>query len=92
MGTLLSKMRAGGARRNVTSFALPARQHFLAEGCPERFFVVGIEPENVKTGIGVSEPVRAALAPAAAAARRIIEEVLAGAPELERAGPDVVLP
>jgi len=60
--------------------------------CPERFFVVGIEPENVKTGIGVSEPVRAALAPAAAAARRIIEEVLAGAPELERAGPDVVLP
>ena len=50
--------------------------------CPERFFVVGIEPkpENVKTGIGVSEPVRAALRPAVAAARAIVEEVMAGVP------------
>lgn len=47
--------------------------------CPVRFFVVGIEPENVKTGIGVSEAVRAAVMPAVAAARGIVEEVLAGA-------------
>src|ERR1022692_4290593 len=47
---------------------------------PERFFVGGIEPEIVKTGIGVSEPVRAALRPAVAAARAIVEEVMAGVP------------
>jgi len=46
--------------------------------CPERFFVVGIEPEVVKTGIGVSEAVRAAVAPAVGEARGIVEAVLAG--------------
>jgi hydrogenase maturation protease len=48
--------------------------------CPERFFVVGIEPANVEPGIGVSEPVRAALRRALDAARGIVEEVLAGVP------------
>jgi hydrogenase maturation protease len=48
--------------------------------CPERFFVVGIEPANVNPGIGLSEPVRAALRPALSAARAIVEEVLAGVP------------
>jgi len=46
--------------------------------CPGQVFVVGIEPAQVKTGIGVSEPVRAALPAAAAAARGIVEEVMAG--------------
>jgi hydrogenase maturation protease len=57
---------------------LLAAARLLGE-CPERFFVVGIEPANVETGIGVSEAVRAALGPAVAAARGIVEEVMAGA-------------
>jgi len=44
--------------------------------CPERVFVVGIEPASIKSGIGVSEPARAALAPALASAREIVEDVL----------------
>jgi len=47
--------------------------------CPARVSVVGIEPARVRTGIGVSEPVRAALEPALDAARGIIVECLDGA-------------
>jgi hydrogenase maturation protease len=45
--------------------------------CPERVFVVGIEPAQVKTGIGLSEPVAAALPEALAAARELMAEMLA---------------
>lgn len=44
--------------------------------CPARIFVVGIEPARIRSGIGVSEPVRAALAPALATARGIVAEAL----------------
>jgi len=47
--------------------------------CPEQVFVVGIEPANLRSGIGLSEPVAAALPSALAAAREIISEVLVSA-------------
>jgi hydrogenase maturation protease len=48
----------------------------LLGDCPERVVIVGIEPLQLRTGIGLSEPVRRALAPARDAAVEAIEEIL----------------
>lgn len=63
----------------------------LTGDMPERVMVVGVEPEIVRTGIGLSAVVRGALADAIAAARREIVRMSAGsptAPVLAGAGAD----
>jgi len=45
---------------------------------PEQVSVVGVEPERLNTGIGLSGPVQAAVPEAAARARQLIAEAAAG--------------
>jgi len=52
----------------------------LVGDCPERVVIVGIEPLHVRTGVGLSGPVRQALTPALEAAVGTIEEVLGAGP------------
>ena len=51
-----------------------------------RTFVVGCQPADVGEGIGLSEPVRAAVDRAVAAVRRLAEAELAGRPAAAREG------
>jgi len=65
-----------GARRSTTAHEgnageLLAAAALLSE-LPDQVFVVGVEPLRLTTGIGLSEPVRAALSQAAARARQLI--------------------
>ncbi len=55
---------------------LLAAAHLLGE-LPERVFLIGIEPENVRTEFGLSEPVTAALPAALALACEIVERARA---------------
>jgi len=43
---------------------------------PERVFLVGVEPERLRTELGLSPSVRAALPPATVCARAVIEGIL----------------
>lgn len=52
----------------------------LTGDLPGRIMVVGVEPEIVRTGLGLSAVVRGALAEAIAAARREIVRMSAGSP------------
>ncbi|MHC4991006.1 MAG: hydrogenase maturation protease [Planctomycetota bacterium] len=51
----------------------------LIGDCPERIVVVGIEPQEVRTGIGLSPVVREAVPRALDTARRCLAELVEGA-------------
>jgi hydrogenase maturation protease len=77
-------------RRNEDVLALGYRSSTVHEGnagellaaarllgdLPPSLFLVGIEPQSLESGIGLSEPVRQALPAALEAVRRIVEEAL----------------
>ena len=65
-----------GTRRSTTAHEGNAGELLAAAAIlgelPERVFIVGVEPQRLSTGIGLSEPVQAAVPHAAARARRLI--------------------
>ena len=68
-----------GARAGVTAhegngLEVLALARLLGEA-PDQVFVVGVEPANIRTGIGLSAPVESALPGALAEVRRILAAV-----------------
>lgn len=75
------QVQALGARRSTTAHEgnageLLAAAAILSE-LPEQVFVVGAEPQRLSTGIGLSEPIQAAVPKAAARARQLIGDAKA---------------
>jgi hydrogenase maturation protease len=70
--------RSGGAHEGNAGELLAVAR--LVGDLPEVVEVVGIEPVEVRTGIGLSGPVRAALEPAAGLALQAAERLLASMP------------
>lgn len=67
-------LRAGTAHESNVSELLQISA--LLGECPKRIAIVGIEPARIATGMGVSEPVAAAMGQAVEAARREIKDML----------------
>lgn len=77
----LTQVQALGAHRATTvhegnAGELLAAATLLGE-LPEQVYVVGVEPENLSTGVGLSGPVQAAVPEAVAQAAHLIEAALA---------------
>ena len=66
------------ARRSTTAHEGNAGELLAAAALlgelPQQVFVVGVEPERLSTGLGLSEPVQAAVPQAAARAQQLIAE------------------
>jgi hydrogenase maturation protease len=77
----LPQVQALGAHRATTAHEGNAGELLAAAAIlgdlPEQVYVVGVEPERLTTGIGLSDPVQAAVPEAVAQARRLIETALA---------------
>ena len=69
-----------GARRSTTAHEGNAGELLAAAALlgdlPERVFVIGIEPECLRTSCGLSDPVRDAIPRAMEQARALIEQIL----------------
>ena len=72
----MSARRAGSAHEGNAMGLLAAAR--LTECCPARFAVVGIEPAQLHTEVGLSAPVEAAIPQAVECARRLLEDMIAG--------------
>lgn len=74
-------LTTGGARSTTAhegnAGELLAVAHLIGE-LPEQVFLVGVEPERLRTEIGLSSAVTAALPSATVRAREIVEEILTG--------------
>ena len=69
----LAAHRAGSAHEGNAGELLAAAA--LLGDLPERLVILGVEPQRIATGAGLSEPVQRALQPALARARALIEEL-----------------
>ena len=75
------ELRELGARRSSTAHEGNAGELLAAAALlgqiPEQVFVVGVEPERLETGVGLSAPVQAAVPEAVARARELIQAAIA---------------
>jgi len=69
----LAAHRAGSAHEGNAGELLAAAA--LLGDLPERWVILGVEPQRIATGAGLSEPVQRALQPALARALALIEEL-----------------
>jgi hydrogenase maturation protease len=76
----LQQVQELGMRRSSTAHEGNAGELLAAAALlgdlPEQVFVVGVEPQRLRTGIGLSAPVLAAVPEAAARARQLIADAL----------------